>query len=79
MSSTPPKNKPVPHNPAYEDREVVKSGAAAAKGGKMMWVLGAALAVVVAIAVLWGAGYLAVDTDKGVDATAPSTEDKIDG
>ena len=75
--STPPKNKPVAHNPSYDEPEIVQSGDDAAKGGKFKVVIGAMVAVVVAIAVFWGAGYLAVDTDKGVDATAPSTEDKI--
>ena len=74
---TPPKNKPLAHNPAYDEPEVVQSGGDAASGGKAKVVIGAMIAVALAIAVFWGLGYLAVDTDKGVDAKAPSTQDKI--
>lgn len=72
---TPPKNRPLAHNPSYDEPEVVERGTDAAKGGKAKWVFGAMAATALAIAVLWGAGYLYVDTDEGVDAKPPTLSD----
>ena len=72
---TPPKNKPLAHNPSYDEPEVVQRGKEARHGSKAKLVIGAMVVVAIAIAVLWGLGYLAVDVDKGVDATAPIGDD----
>ena len=72
---TPPKNKPVAHNPAYEEPEVHETGARAPKGNKAKVVIGAMLVVAAVVAALAFTGYFVSDTaDRGIEATAPDPE-----
>ena len=69
---TPPKNKPVPHNPSYEDREVRERPT----GSKGKVVIGAMVVVALVVAALAFGGFFASDTaDRGIEATAPDAAD----
>ena len=73
----PPPNENLAHNPAYEEPERVEHGLENKGSGasKAAVVIGVMVATALFIAVAWGLGYLAVDTDEGVDARAPVASD----
>lgn len=71
---TPPKNKPLARNPAYDDPQDTERGRRA-WGGKATVVIGAMLVVAAVVAALAFGGFFASGTaDRGIEATAPDAD-----